>query len=60
VAEPAFVGAARTWLIRPGEAGFPYRESSNIGIGNSAEYKPRAGFLEFEPSLIQTSRSSRA
>jgi hypothetical protein len=29
-----FQGPARRWLIAPNEAGFPFRPSSNLGIGN--------------------------
>ncbi|MEX2261668.1 MAG: carboxypeptidase regulatory-like domain-containing protein [Bryobacteraceae bacterium] len=34
VAAPSFEGPARRWLIAPNAPGFPFRPSSNTGIGN--------------------------
>jgi len=34
VSNPSFEGAARQWLMVPGTSGFPFRTSSNLGIGN--------------------------
>ncbi len=55
VAEPQFVGAARTWLIRTGEPGFPFRPSSNVGIGNLGRNTSRApGFWNVNLSVFRT------
>lgn len=55
VAQPVFVGAARTWLIRPGEAGFPFTQSSNLGFGNLGRNTARApGFWNLNLSLFRS------
>ncbi|MBI4910654.1 MAG: carboxypeptidase regulatory-like domain-containing protein [Acidobacteria bacterium] len=59
VAEPAFLGANRVWLIEPGSPGFPFQPSSNVGIGNLGRNTTRApGSLNFNLSLFREFRAT--
>jgi hypothetical protein len=40
--EPVFVGAAYRWLVPRNDASFPFRSSSNLGIGNLGRNTSRA------------------
>jgi hypothetical protein len=55
VAEPVFEGAARRWLIAPGSPAFPFRHSSNTGIGNLGRNTSREpGFSNINIGVFRT------
>jgi hypothetical protein len=56
VSEPSFEGpGGRRWLIAPGQPGFPFRGSSNIGFGNLGRNTGREpGFWNLNASLFRS------
>ncbi len=57
VAEPAFEGAARRWLMRFNSPDFPFKASSNLGIGNLGRNTTRMpGYQNFNLSLFREFR----
>lgn len=51
---PVFEGAARRWLIAPNDARFPFRGSSNLGIGNLGRNTGREpGFWNVNASVFR-------
>ncbi|MBL8227635.1 MAG: TonB-dependent receptor [Bryobacterales bacterium] len=54
VAGTVFEGAARRFLIAPNAAGFPFRASSNTGLGNLGRNTGREpGFVNWNASLFK-------
>ncbi|MGC8792736.1 MAG: TonB-dependent receptor domain-containing protein, partial [Bryobacteraceae bacterium] len=61
VKEPYFQGPARRWLVAPGDPLFPFRPSSNIGIGNLGRNTSREpGFWNMNLSLFRQFRLREA
>ncbi|MCI0421006.1 MAG: hypothetical protein L0312_17545, partial [Acidobacteria bacterium] len=55
--EPVFVGASRRWLIARTDPAFPFRPSSNLGIGNLGRNTSREpGYVNFNLSLFRQFR----
>lgn len=56
VDEPSFDGpGGRRWLIAPGQPGFPFRASSNVGIGNLGRNTGREpGFWNLNASVFRS------
>jgi hypothetical protein len=51
---PVFEGAVRRWLIAPNDARFPFRGSSNLGIGNLGRNTGREpGFWNVNASVFR-------
>jgi hypothetical protein len=54
VSEPFFQGAALRYLVAPNDTAFPFRASSNVGIGNLGRNTSREpGFINFNFSLFK-------
>lgn len=54
IADPVFVGSSRQWLIRPGQAGFPFVRSGRTGIGALGRNTGREpGFINANLSVFK-------
>ncbi|MEK7406140.1 MAG: hypothetical protein AAB225_13625 [Acidobacteriota bacterium] len=57
VKQPFFAGAARRWLITPDDPAFPFKPSSNLGLGNVGRNTSREpGFWNLNVSLFREFR----